>query len=135
MPTAKGSHLAARKSTDTEPEVRLRKAVHSLGLRFRLHRQVIPRCTPDFVFPAHRVAVFVDGCFWHGCPVHGRTPRTGPNAEVWSRKIQTNRDRDLRNAQDLRSAGWRVFRAWECDIRRDVMDIAIRIERLVRDSD
>src|SRR4051794_28871813 len=68
--TEKGSHLRARRTRDTAPEAALRKAVHAMGLRFRLHVSVLPRCTPDFVFPGPHVAVFVDGCYWHGCPRH-----------------------------------------------------------------
>ncbi|MEV5140627.1 hypothetical protein AB0K71_04905 [Streptomyces syringium] len=69
--TGKGDHLRGRRSRGTGPEVKLRQAVHRLGLRYRLQRRVTPRCTADFVLPRHRVAVFVEGCFWHGCPVHG----------------------------------------------------------------
>ena len=72
---------------NTAPEVLLRQAVHAAGGRFRLHRRIAKGCTPDFVLPSRRVAVFVDGCFWHGCPEHGRkTPWTGPNARPLGRQ-------------------------------------------------
>jgi len=77
------AQLRGRRVRDTEPEKTLRSAVHGLGLRFRLHRKVAPRCTADFVLPRYSVAAFVDGCFWHGCPStrrgvsEGRTPRAG----------------------------------------------------------
>ena len=67
-----GRHLAGRKKNDTAPEIVLRKALHAQGVRFRLHRQLAKGCTPDIVLPGRRIAVFVDGCFWHGCPKHGR---------------------------------------------------------------
>jgi hypothetical protein len=79
--TPEGDHLRGRRVRDTRPEVALRKAVHRLGLRFRLHQRVAPRCTADFVLPRYHVAVFVDGCFWYGCPKHGPKMFRGPNAE------------------------------------------------------
>ena len=93
--TSSGRHLAGRKKKDTAPEVALRKALHAAGARFRLHRQLAKGCTPDIVMPGRRLAIFVDGCFWHGCPRHGRkTPFTGPNAELWEQKMQRNAERD-----------------------------------------
>ena len=87
MTTRAGAHLAGRRKVNTTPEVLLRQAVHAAGGRFRLHRRIAKGCTPDFVLPSRRVAVFVDGCFWHGCPEHGRkTPWTGPNAEALGRQ-------------------------------------------------
>lgn len=69
---------------------------------------------PDFVWRKARVAVFVDGCFWHGCPKHYRPPRANP--EFWEKKITANRNRDRRVTNELRRAGWRVLRVWECDV-------------------
>ncbi|MDT3444351.1 very short patch repair endonuclease [Pseudofrankia sp. BMG5.37] len=124
VPTEAGSHLRGRKAQNTKPEVALRKAVHGLGLRFRVHQTVAPRCTPDFVLPRWRLAVFVDGCFWHGCPVHGMKQYRGPNAELWRQKMETNRNRDRRNDAVLDEAGWAVLRVWECQVRRSVNDAA-----------
>lgn len=85
--TKEGAHLAGRRNENTDPEVLLRRAVHAAGGRFRLHRRIAKGCTPDFVLPGRRVAVFVDGCFWHNCPVHGRKREwTGPNAELWAKR-------------------------------------------------
>ena len=98
----------------------LRKAVHRLGLRFRLQQRVAPRGTADFVLPRHHVAVFVDGCFWHGCPDHSPAEFRGPNAALWEEKIETNRERDRRNTAQAAAAGWTVVRIWECEIRRNV---------------
>jgi len=125
--TEKGMHLRGRRSRDTSPEITLRHAVHRLGLRFRLQRRVAPRCTADFVLPRHGVAVFVDGCFWHGCPIHGPKAFRGPNAERWAEKIAANRSRDLRNNDAAQVAGWTVVRVWECEVRRDAVAAALRV--------
>src|ERR1700754_2186049 len=108
--TELSGHLRGRRVRDTKPEVSLRRAVHRLGLRFRLQRKVAPRCTADFVLPRYKVAVFVDGCFWHGCPVHGPSTFGGPNASRWVEKIETNKQRDRRNTAAAADAGWTVVR-------------------------
>lgn len=126
--TQAGRHLSGRRKTSTAPEVLLRKALHAAGGRFRLHRTLARGCTPDIVLPGRRLAVFVDGCFWHGCPVHGRkTPWSGPNAELWDRKMQRNRERDARASQLAIEAGWKVERVWECDVRADADAVARRL--------
>lgn len=113
------SSLAARavmrgnRGVDTTPEVALRSALHRRGLRFRKHVQAVRelRCRPDIVFASRRVAVFVDGCYWHRCPTHGVSPRQ--NAEYWSAKLDRNVARDRRNDEALAAAGWKVVRVWE----------------------
>lgn len=96
---------------DTDCELRLRSHLHSSGLRFRVdHRIAGVRTRPDIVFTRAKVAVFVDGCFWHGCPIHGTTSKT--NSEFWRAKIAGNRARDARSTQSLIDAGWRVVRLW-----------------------
>lgn len=128
MSTREGRHLAGRKKTDTGPEVQLRKALHAAGARFRLHRQLAKGCTPDIILPGRQVAVFVDGCFWHGCPEHGRkTPFTGPNAELWEAKLRRNSERDHTAAVSAQRLGWTVSRVWECEISRDPLPAAQRI--------
>jgi DNA mismatch endonuclease, patch repair protein len=117
--TSAGRHLSGRSRVDTTPERTLRRAVHSLGLRFRLHRKVARGCTPDFVLPRFRIAVFVDGCFWHGCERHGRKTFDGPNAALWEDKLRRNRERDERANSLAREAGWTVLRLWECDVLAD----------------
>lgn len=112
---------------DTKPEIALRKAVHRLGLRFRLQRRVAPRCTADFVLPRYHIAVFVAGCFWHGCPTHGAKAFRGPNADRWTDKIATNKDRDRRNTEAAEAAGWTVLRSWECEVKTDVAQAALRV--------
>lgn len=126
--TAKGSHLGGRRKVNTSPEVELRRAIHAAGGRFRLHRQIAKGCTPDFVLPGRGIAVFVDGCFWHGCPEHGRKkPWTGPNAELWQAKMERNAARDRRSTSLAEEHGWRVRRVWECEIRRDASGVAEQI--------
>ncbi|MFC4912302.1 very short patch repair endonuclease [Actinomadura gamaensis] len=125
--TPEGEHLRGRRVRDTKPELALRRAVHRLGLRFRVQQRLVPHCTVDFVLPRHRVAVFVDGCYWHGCPQHGPKGFRGPNAERWEEKIATNRARDARNTAAVEAEGWTVVRVWECEIRSDVRQAALRV--------
>jgi DNA mismatch endonuclease (patch repair protein) len=105
--------MRANKGRDTRPELALRSAVHAMGMRYRVGVRPLPevRRTADLVFPRARVAVFLDGCFWHGCPDHYR-PAT-KNAEFWDTKIKGNIARDADTDQRLRDAGWRVVRVWE----------------------
>ncbi|MFE1142473.1 very short patch repair endonuclease [Streptomyces rochei] len=119
MSTPWSTQLRGRRVRDTEPEKALRSAVHALGLRFRLHRKVAPRCTADFVLPRYSVAVFVDGCFWHGCPSHGTRHFRGPNASRWEAKITANMVRDVRSTEAATDARWTVVRIWECEVRAD----------------
>lgn len=105
--------MRANRKRDTSPELRLRRQLHRLGLRYQLGRRILakPPVTPDLVFPRAKVAVFVDGCFWHGCPEHGVQPRT--NSEYWGPKIQMNRARDQRTDKNLQGFGWQTVRIWE----------------------
>lgn len=98
---------------DNETEIRLRRALHALGLRFRTQVKVPGnrRRTIDIAFTRARLAVFVDGCFWHACPDHGTAPRT--NSEWWRWKLQRNVDRDRDTDHLLGQAGWQVIRIWE----------------------
>ena len=105
--------MKANRSTDTGPERALRSALHKLGLRFRKQFRPLPgeRITVDVAFTRVKVAVFVDGCFWHGCLDHGTTPKT--HTEFWRMKIETNRRRDRETDERLTAAGWKVMRVWE----------------------
>lgn len=98
---------------DTKPEMALRRELHRLGLRYRVDRAAIPgvRRRADVVFSRTRVAVFVDGCFWHGCPLHGTRPKA--NAAWWADKLDANRRRDRDTDARLRAAGWTPVRVWE----------------------
>ena len=106
---------------DTAPELAVRRLLHRLGYRFRLHRRDLPG-TPDVVLPGRRTVVFVHGCFWHGhegCR-GGRTPKT--NTAFWRDKIARNKERDARKEAELRAGGWDVVTVWECETRdRDAL--------------
>lgn len=107
-------NMQANRRSDTKPEVRLRKALHHLGYRYRkdlLIRLPELRVRPDIVFTKRKVAVFIDGCFWHVCPQHGRQPTT--NEWYWTPKLQRNLERDNAANTALREAGWTVLRIWE----------------------
>jgi len=106
----------------------LRQALHAAGARFRLHRRLADRCTPDLVLPGRRIALFVDGCWWHSCPLHGRkTPFTGPNAALWEAKMARNRERDSYATMTAERLGWTVVRVWECEITTDAQAAARRV--------
>jgi len=123
----------ANKSRDTGPELLLRAALRRAGLagRYRVYRRDLPG-TPDAAFPAARVAVFVDGDFWHGRAWFegGRLPRN--NAALWREKFERNRARDARADRELRAMGWAVFRVWESEVREMPFEIAAMIARSVR---
>lgn len=116
------------RSRDTSPELALRRALHASGLRYSLRRK-LPG-SPDVVFVRARVAVFVDGCFWHGCPAHCRRP--AGNRAYWEAKIERNMARDERVTRELRAAGWRTVRLWEHQVKADPARCAARVARQVR---
>jgi DNA mismatch endonuclease, patch repair protein len=105
--------MQANTPRDTKPELALRRAVHARGLRYYVNRRPVKavRRTADLVFPRLRLAVFLDGCFWHGCPQHHTVART--NAAFWAEKLATNRRRDAGTNELLADAGWTVLRVWE----------------------
>lgn len=106
--------MQAIRSTDTAPELALRRELWRRGFRYRLHVRPLPCLNrkADLVFARLRVAVFVDGCFWHGCPEHGRR-EFRVNSWYWPEKIERNRGRDIDTDRTLREAGWTVVRVWE----------------------
>lgn len=105
--------MSRNRGTRTGPEELLRKALWASGLRYRIHHGLPGR--PDVVLPAKRLVVFVDGCFWHGCPIHYQAPHN--NADFWAAKIENNRNRDAEVTKQLECAGWRVVRFWEHDVK------------------
>jgi DNA mismatch endonuclease, patch repair protein len=133
-PAASSSSVSRRMSRqavrDTTPEMNLRRELSALGLRYRLHRSVVPelRRSADIVFVRARVAVFVDGCFWHGCAEHKSVPRA--NAEWWTQKIARNKERDTETDDRLRAAGWIPLRVWE---HEDPESAAERVAGIVAD--
>ena len=114
--------MRCNRNRDTRPELAVRSAVHALGLRYRVAARPIAgvRRSADLVFRRRRVAVFVDGCYWHGCPDHFVLPRT--NVDYWSAKIGRNRARDAETDALLAEAGWTVIRVWEHEDPRQGAD-------------
>lgn len=121
--------MRGNRGRDTAPEMRLRSLLHARGLRYRVSTRPVAevRRTADVVFPRAKVAVFVDGCYWHGCPEHYRPAST--NAEFWRRKIEGNKQRDETTNRLLGDAGWTVIRAWE---HEDPVTVAEQVARAVR---
>ena len=135
-PAVRRSMLGNRR-VDTRPEVLLRQLLHRAGLRFRKDRLIplSPRgVRVDVVFPRQRVAVFIDGCYWHRCPEHGTMPST--NRDYWRAKFETNMARDARNNAELARDGWRVIRIWEHEVLDvELADHAVsRVRDAVRQS-
>ena len=128
--------MLGNKGVNTRPEIALRSAMHAYGLRFRVALPITTahgrRVRPDAVFTRARLAVFVDGCFWHGCTAHGRTPRA--NADYWAPKLARNVERDRKQDQQLRAAGWAVVRVWEHEILADARMPAGAIVSIVRSA-
>ena len=123
--------MQSNRPRDTAPERALRSAVHALGLRYRVGLRPVPglRRTGDLVFTRARVVVFLDGCFWHGCPAHHTVAKT--NAAYWADKLVENRRRDLETDRLLTDAGWRVMRVWE---HEDPAQAAMRVAAAVREQ-
>ena len=125
-PEVRSQIMARVKSKGMKPEMRVRRLLHGLGYRYRLHRKDLPG-KPDLVFPSRRKVVFVNGCFWHnheGCS-RVRIPNT--NREYWVAKLERNLQRDRRNVSLLEAQGWQVSVVWECQLR----DLAATTDQLV----
>ncbi|KAB2340904.1 very short patch repair endonuclease [Actinomadura rudentiformis] len=121
--------MKANRGRDTKPELALRRAVHALGLRYRVSVRPLPgvRRTADLVFTRAKVAVFLDGCYWHGCPDHHTKAAT--NAAYWADKVEKNRARDRETDALLEAAGWMAVRVWE---HEDPREAALKVESIVR---
>jgi DNA mismatch endonuclease (patch repair protein) len=119
-PEQRSIQMSLVKAKDTTPELLVRRLIHSMGYRYRLHRRNLPGC-PDLVFPAKKKAIFVHGCFWHrhkGCP-RCRLPKT--RRIFWQTKLDSNRRRDARNLKELAGKGWRVLVIWECQAEKSAI--------------
>jgi DNA mismatch endonuclease, patch repair protein len=113
---------------DTDIEMRLRRGLWARGLRYRLHRRV-SGTKPDLTFRSARVAIFVDGCFWHGCRQCNKAPKS--NSRFWRDKISRNRERDVQDTLRLEADDWKVLRFWGCEIRSKLHQVIQRIEEEV----
>jgi len=120
MTLSRSEQMSRIRGKDTSPERLLRSALWKAGLRFRLQART-PHGRPDVVFPKARVAIFIDGCFWHGCPEHYVRPRT--RSEFWSTKLLGNVERDRRQTLQLEAEGWRVGRFWEHQIFESLPEV------------
>lgn len=124
--------MSSARRRDTAPEMLLRRELHARGMRYRVVTKVPGnnRRTIDIAFPRQRLAVFVDGCFWHSCPEHGTQPAA--NSTWWTTKLQANRDRDADTDHLLAKAGWRVLRIWE---HEPVVEAADRVQAALASED
>lgn len=128
MPRTRSEQMSRIKARNTEPERVLRKLLWSRGARYRLHART-PAGRPDLVFSGSRVAVFIDGCFWHGCPEHYVRPRS--SEAFWADKLGTNVRRDINQTRMLEDLGWRVCRVWEHEVFEDPAQVARAVERAI----
>lgn len=117
-PSARSSRMASVRGRDTKPEMLVRRLVHALGFRYRLHDRRLPGA-PDLVFRGRRKAIFVHGCFWHRHPDSNcklaRMPKS--RLDFWGPKLQGNEERDLRQQAELKALGWDFLVVWECELR------------------
>jgi DNA mismatch endonuclease (patch repair protein) len=122
--------MKSQRQRDTVAEIALRSLLHRRGLRFRVHYHLPGlRREADIAFPRLRIAVFVDGCFWHGCPQHGTWPKQ--NASWWREKIETNQRRDADTDRKLADQGWAAIRVWE---HERPADAAAKIAQVIADA-
>jgi len=113
--------MSSVRNKNTGLEMKLRRALWKAGLRYRVNFKLLGK--PDIVFPKRKLAIFIDGCFWHGCPIHGTSPET--NAEFWKTKIKVNIERDLQVTSQLKNMGWLVIRVWGHEIK-ECLDVVIK---------
>lgn len=114
--------MQGNRSRDTAPELELRRLLHAKGFRYRVNTRPLPsvRRTADLVFRPVKVAVFVDGCFWHRCPAHGTDPKT--NSDYWKQKLDRNAERDIETVRILADSGWMSLRIWEHEDPREAAE-------------
>ena len=119
--------MLSNRSRDTKPELAVRKLLYSSGLRYRVAARPIPsfRRTADVLFTRDKVAVFIDGCFWHGCPQHYTEPKS--HSEYWQPKIAMNKSRDLETAKLLEEAGWVVLRYWAHEPSTSIAEAVVSV--------
>lgn len=126
--TARSSLMGRVRHHGTAPELLLRKALWAAGLRYRL--KTTPRLpgSPDLLFPSAKLAIFIDGCFWHGCPLHGTQPKT--RSEFWFAKISRNKERDIEVNRELQKLGWTVVRFWQHDVEHQIAGCVAQIRKV-----
>lgn len=125
-PEARSALMSRIRGKDTQPELAVRRMLHAMGYRFRLHRKDLPG-RPDIVLPGRRKTIFVHGCFWHGHEGCRFASRPSTRSDFWAAKIAGNRARDARNLVSLDGAGWSSLVLWECEIEGDRAALAGRV--------
>lgn len=126
------ANMKRQKRRDTRCELAVRRHLHSVGLRYRVDFRPLQsqRFRADIGWKSLKLAIFIDGCFWHGCPEHGTTPRS--NTEWWTEKLSQNKQRDVRAVQQLEDEGWTVLRFWEHEPAEKVADVIISLVSTLR---
>ena len=122
--------MSANVPKDTKPELALRKSLRKIGISgYRLHwKKASGR--PDIAYPGRKIAIFVNGCFWHRCP-HCNLPLPKSNTEFWLKKFDKNKERDAKKIHDLEEDGWKIIVLWECEIKKDALGCAKKIKELI----
>mgnify|MGYP003340662026 FL=1 len=124
-------NMSAIKSKNTKPEIKVRKVLHSMGYRFRLHSKNLPG-SPDIVLPKYKTVIFVHGCFWHrhqNCK-YASTPKT--RQEFWNKKFNENINRDKINQENLSSKGWKIIIIWECEIKNKKINLEQIFKKVIK---
>lgn len=126
--------MSANVPKDTKPELVLRRSLRKIGLSgYRLHwKKASGR--PDIAYPGRKIAIFVNGCFWHRCP-HCNLPIPKSNTEFWLKKFERNKERDAMKIHNLEEDGWKVIVLWECEIKRDALGCAKRVKNLIESNE
>jgi len=125
--------MKSNRGKNTSPEMKLRSAIARAGIGgYRLHMKTLPG-RPDVAFPGAKLAIFVNGCFWHRCP-SCRLPTPKAHRDFWERKFALNMERDQRKSEALRSLGWRVLTIWEHEVKQDLNGTVCRIKRYLSES-
>ena len=126
--------MSSNKSKNTVPELRLRRALRDEGLSgYRLHRKDVPG-KPDITYIGKKLAIFVNGCFWHRCPFC-KLPLPKSNADFWTDKFRKNIERDISKKELLEAEGWFVLTVWECEIKKDISEVVSRIKTKLSQSE
>lgn len=126
--------MSANVPKDTKPELVLRKSLRKIGISgYRLHwKKASGR--PDIAYPGRKIAIFVNGCFWHRCP-HCNLPLPKSNTDFWLKKFERNKERDAKKIHNLEEDGWKVIVLWECEIKKDVLGCAKRVKNVIQSDD
>lgn len=130
----RSANMARVKGKNTVPELKVRRIAHRMGLRFRLHRSDLPG-KPDLVFPKHRLAVFVHGCFWHRHEGCSRATMPATRTAFWTQKFDATVERDARQLTELERLGWRVLVLWECDLKDEARTHSMLSDAVSRNSE